>query len=133
MGSIRRRQSFFVAALAAACLGGSTASDGAQKPRQTALTTHDGVYSVEIVTLRGSCDRVYRWTISVAAGRVTSPADGLMLASGQIDQRGVVALAFRRDEQVANAAGKVSGGTGSGTWTSPTLQCAGSWRAARQS
>jgi hypothetical protein len=133
MGHNRRRQSFFAAALAAACLGGPAASHGAQKPRQAALTTHDGVYSVEIFTLRGSCDRVYRWTINVAAGRVTSPADGFMQASGQINQSGVVSLAFRRDEQVANVAGKVNGGAGSGTWSSPTLQCAGSWRAARQS
>jgi hypothetical protein len=131
MGRIRR-QPFFAAALAAACLGGSTASDGAQKPRTAALTNHDGVYSVEILTLRGACDRVYHWTISVAAGRITSPADGFMPAAGQINPRGVVSLAFRRDEQVANVAGKVDGRTGSGTWSSPTLQCAGSRSVARQ-
>ena len=97
------------------------------------MTAHDGVYAVEIFTLRGSCDRVYHWTINVAAGRVTSPADGFMQASGQINQSGIVSLAFRRDEHIANVAGKVNGGTGSGTWSSPTLQCAGSWSAARQS
>jgi hypothetical protein len=131
MGRIRR-QSFFAAAVVAACLGGATASDGAQKPRPAAATAHDGVYAVEILTLRGGCDRVYRWTINVAAGRVTSPADGFMQASGQINRSGVVSLAFRRDEQFAKVAGRVDGRTGSGTWSSPTLQCAGSWSATRQ-
>ena len=121
MGSIRRRP-LFVAALAAACLGGSTASDGAQKPRIAALTTHDGVYSVEILTLRGACDRVYHWKINVADGRITSPADGLMQASGEINAGGVVSVAFRRDEQVANVAGKVDGRSGSGTWSSPSMR-----------
>ncbi len=125
-----RRQALFAAAFAA-CVGGSTASDASEQPRPIALTSHDGVYAVEILTLRGACDRVYHWTISVAEGHITSPPDGFMQASGQINANGAVSLAFRRDEQIANVAGKVDGRTGSGTWTSATLQCGGSWSAAR--
>jgi hypothetical protein len=131
MGSIRRRP-LFVAALAAACLGGPTVSDAGQESRSAAPTVHDGVYTVEILTLRGACDRVYHWKINVADGRITSPADGFMQASGEINAGGVVSVAFRRDEQVANVAGTVDGKIASGTWSSPTLQCGGSWRAARQ-
>ncbi len=131
MGGIRRRR-LFAAVLAAACLSGATASNAAHKTRAAALGRHDGVYAVDIFTEQGACDKVYHWTITVAAGRVSSPADGFMQASGQIYASGLVSLAFRRDDQVANVAGKVKGKTGSGTWSSSTLQCAGSWSAVRQ-
>lgn len=124
-----------VAALAVASLGAATAGNAGSETRTAALTnhgstSHDGVYAVEIVTLRGACDHAYHWTISVESGRVSSPADGFMQASGQIDAGGAVNLAFRRDEQVANVAGRLQGRVGSGTWSSATLQCGGSWSAA---
>ena len=93
---------------------------------------HDGVYAVDIVTRRGSCDRDYHWMIAVSGGRVSSPWDTPMEASGQISRRGIVRLAFERFGQVATVTGKLAMGAGSGTWSSPTMQCAGSWRATRQ-
>jgi hypothetical protein len=93
---------------------------------------HDGIYAVDIVTRRGSCDRDYRWLIAVSGGRVSSAGDALMEASGLISRRGIVTLAFERFGQVATVTGKLARGAGSGTWFSPTMQCAGSWRATRQ-
>ena len=93
---------------------------------------HVGVYAVDVVTRRGSCDRDYRWLIAVSGGRISSPWDTPMEASGQISRRGIVHLAFQRFGQVATVAGKLAMGSGSGTWSSPTMQCAGSWRATRQ-
>ena len=93
---------------------------------------HDGIYAVDIVTRQGSCDRDYHWLIAVSGGRVSSAGDTLMEASGQISRRGIVALAFQRFGQVATVTGKLAMGAGSGTWSSTTMQCAGSWRATRQ-
>jgi hypothetical protein len=93
---------------------------------------HDGVYAVDIVTRQGSCERDYHWMIAVSGGRVSSPWDTPMEASGQISRRGIVHLAFQRFGQVATVRGKLAMGSGSGTWSSPTMQCAGSWRATRQ-
>jgi hypothetical protein len=91
---------------------------------------HDGIYAVDIVTRKGSCDRDYHWVIAVSGGRISSGTP--MEASGQISRRGVVRLAFERFGQVATVTGKLAMGAGSGTWSSPTMQCAGSWRATRQ-
>ena len=55
-----------------------------------------------------------------------------MEASGQISQRGIVDLAFQRLGQIATVTGKLMSGHGSGTWSSSTMQCGGSWRALRQ-
>ena len=120
---------FFAAAFAAASIFPSTAS---ATSNGSGRDKHDGVYAVDVVTRQGSCDRSYRWTIAVSGGRVSSTGDGLMQASGSIDKNGVVSLAFRRDNDIARAAGSVNGSSGSGTWSSPTMQCAGSWRAMRQ-
>jgi hypothetical protein len=93
---------------------------------------HDGIYAVHIVTRQGSCDRDYHWLIAVSGGRVSSAGDTLMEASGTISRSGGVHLAFQRSGQVATVTGKLEMGAGSGTWSSPTMQCAGSWRATRQ-
>jgi hypothetical protein len=124
---------FFAAALAAAsCLPNIALATSERKGGAGPDTNHDGVCAVDVVTRQGSCDRSYRWTIAVSDGRVRSTGDGVMQASGSIDKNGVVSLAFRRDNDVARAAGRVNGSSGSGTWSSPTMQCAGSWRAMRQ-
>lgn len=128
-----RYSHLFTAALAAGFLSAIPMASAENKIRSAAVENHDGVYAVEIVTEQGACDRSYHWTIAVSGGRVSSAGDAIMQASGQIDQRGVVSLAFRRDNNVAHVAGKVKGSSGSGTWSSPTMQCGGSWRAARQS
>jgi hypothetical protein len=93
---------------------------------------HDGIYAVDITTRQGSCERDYHWKIFVSGGRISSAGDTPMAASGEISQRGIVDVAFRRFGQVATVIGKLAMGSGSGTWSSPTMQCAGSWRATRQ-
>ena len=127
-----RRQFFRAAALAAACIGGSTASDAGRVPRNAAAVHPDGAYAVEILTLRGSCDRVSYFTVNIAGGRIATSADAFIQSSGGVSANGVVSLAFRGGNDVGNAVGRVDGRTGSGTWSSPTMRCAGSWRAARR-
>ena len=120
--------SLFAAALTGAVAISAAHAQGGFVTRQT----HDGIYAVNIVTRQGSCDRNYHWMIAVSGGRVSSAGDTLVEASGNISRRGIVALAFERFGQVATVTGKVAGGSGSGTWSSTTMQCAGSWRATRQ-
>jgi hypothetical protein len=93
---------------------------------------NDGIYTVNIVTRQGSCDRYYQWTILVSGGRVSSAGDTPVAALGQINPSGAVRLQFQSLGDVANVTGRVAKGAGSGTWTSPTLQCSGSWRAIRR-
>jgi hypothetical protein len=116
--------------LTAALIGiaGAAYAQGGFAMRQN----HDGIYAVDIVTRQGSCDRDYHWKISVSGGRVSSAGDTPMEASGQINQRGIVDLAFRRFGQVATVIGTLGMGSGSGSWSSTTMQCAGSWSASRQ-
>jgi hypothetical protein len=119
--------------LAAAALIGATATNAAHAQGSFAtLQNRDGIYTVDIVTRQGSCDRDYHWLIAVSDGRVSSAGKSLMEASGQISRRGIVNLAFEGFGQVATVTGRLAKGAGSGTWSSTTMQCAGSWRATRR-
>jgi hypothetical protein len=101
--------------------------------RPVAPQNHDGVYAVQIVTERGGCDKSYLWTIAISDGRVSSTGSTPLEASGQINPQGIVSLAFRGFNEVAHVVGRLKGSRGSGTWSSPTMACAGTWRALRQS
>jgi hypothetical protein len=105
----------------------------AQAQRKSAPQNHDGIYSVHIVTERGSCEKSYVWTIAISGGRVSSTGNTPMEAIGEISRQGVVSFEFRGFNEVALVAGRLKGRQGSGTWNSPTLACAGVWRAMRQS
>lgn len=120
-------------ALAAATLASAAAGAAYAESGIAVRQNQDGVYAVDVTTQQGGCDRDYHWLISVSAGRVSSAGDSPVEASGQINPRGIVDLEFQRFGQVATAKGRLAKGSGSGTWSSPTMQCAGSWRAIRQS
>jgi hypothetical protein len=118
--------------LAAVLMGAAAISAAHAQGGFAMRLNHDGIYAVNIVTQQGSCSKDYHWMIAVSDGRVSSAGDTPMEASGQINQRGIVVLAFQRFGQVATATGTLAMGSGSGTWSSKTMQCAGSWRATRQ-
>lgn len=116
-----------------AVLMGAASITAANAQAELASTQNpDGIYAVYITTQHGGCDKSYYWKISVSGGRVSSAGDTPMAASGQISQRGIVALAFQRLGQVATVTGRLAKGFGSGTWSSATMQCGGSWRALRE-
>jgi len=120
--------------LAAAALVGTVfAAWAGEGFTATHTNGNDGTYTVNIVTHQGGCDRSYQSTILVSGGRVSSAGDTFVAASGLINPSGAVRLQFQSFGNVANVTGRVVKGVGSGTWTSPTLQCSGSWRATRRS
>ena len=121
--------------LAAAALTAMISGAAAQAEdgfTEVSMKANDGIYAVHATTQRGNCDRDNNWLILVSGGRVRSAGDALFAASGQITPRGSVNLLFQGFGQVAKATGRVTGGAGSGTWISPTMQCSGSWRATRR-
>ena len=127
----------YVCVSTAALIGASLLPwiDTARAQRRSFETPHalDGVYAVDITTQQGDCDSAYHWLIAVSGGHVTSAGDAPMEASGQINRRGIVDLAFRRMGKVAHVTGRLADGSGSGTWSLPSLQCAGFWHAIRHS
>jgi hypothetical protein len=105
------------------------ASTAIAAPRSAA--NHDGKWSVEVITDRGTCDRVYRWNLGIQGGRVIDIGE-IAKPSGGVSSNGGVSMRFVRNNDYASATGQLDGDWGSGSWTSPTLACSGRWRAERR-
>jgi hypothetical protein len=105
-----------------------TASAAIAAPRGA---NYDGRWSVEVITDRGTCDRVYRWMLGIQGGRVVDVGE-VAKPSGGVSASGGVNMRFVRNNDYASATGHLSGDFGSGSWTSPTLACSGRWRAERR-
>lgn len=97
-----------------------------------AAQTFDGRWSVAIVAESGDCSARYTVPIDVDggqvryAGRFSAEASGKVGASGQLE----VSFAYRDD--VVRAKGSLTDRNGYGSWTSPTQECGGTWRATRK-
>lgn len=97
-----------------------------------AASTFDGRWSVAIVAESGECSARYTVPIEVAegqiryAGRFSAEASGNVGVSGQLD----VSFSYRDD--LVQARGSLTERNGYGSWTSPTQECGGTWRAVRR-
>ena len=99
-----------------------------------ALASHpfDGRWSVEVITEKGSCDRAYRWDLTISGGRVLPTPDMPARAAGSVSSAGVVSVRISRGDDSMTATGKASGNWATGAWASPSLSCSGRWRAERR-
>ena len=91
----------------------------------------DGTWSVQMVASAGMCGSGASQTLTVQEGRVRAGGSGVSV-SGQVGAGGAVSLALQKGPAQGTASGKLSGASGSGTWTVSTLGCSGSWTAQRQ-
>jgi hypothetical protein len=100
----------------------------------SAASSFDGRWSVLVITEAGDCDRAYRYPVEIMNGRITYAGDVNIDLAGRVDRNGRLSASIRRADQSAKGSGRLSGNSGSGTWTgqSPTMQCSGRWEAERR-
>ena len=112
----------------------ATLAAGAAAPVRAA--THDGRWSVLVITEQGTCDKAYRYEVAVDGGRIRYAGPENVDFSGNVAANGAdaVKVNIRLGEQGANGAGKLSASTGAGTWkgTGNSGSCAGRWEAERR-
>jgi hypothetical protein len=93
----------------------------------------DGLWSVTIVTDKGTCDRAYRYPLRIANGQIYQASEGDQSFNifGHVQPSGRVVVAVSRGGQRADGNGRLSGRQGHGVWSSPA-GCAGRWEADRR-
>ncbi len=104
-----------------------------QQARLVGPTQFDGTYGVDVTTEDGTCGPSH-WTVEVQHGQVASvsPNNNNIYATGLIEDDGTVSMSFHGGNgDVAHVGGTVKSGSGKGAWSSPTLLCGGTWRAAK--
>ena len=111
--------------LAAAALAPAPAS---------ARTAYDGNWSVLIVTNSGSCDRAYRYGLSIQNGAVIYEGSAAVNVAGRVNPNGAVSVRVWAGQQGASGSGRLSRNSGSGNWrgTGSMGTCAGVWSAERR-
>jgi hypothetical protein len=105
---------------------------GSAQPASAAA--QDGNWSVLIITEKGDCDRAYRYPLAVANGQVRYTGDSGANVSGTVNSAGVVKVIIRLGDKGASGSGRLSGGSGSGTWQGAGggASCAGRWEAEKR-
>jgi hypothetical protein len=118
------------ATLAAAALGAALLSSVAV----ARTSDYDGNWTVLVITESGSCDRAYRYGVNVENGAVRYRGEAGVAVSGRVENDGRVTVSIGRGEQRAQGTGRLSGESGSGTWSgsSSSSQCRGRWEAERR-
>jgi hypothetical protein len=96
-----------------------------------AQNNRDGLWSVQLVTETGSCDRSYTAAVAVENGSVR-PLSGGASVSGQVAPNGAVNLDIRKSLAQAAATGRLNEKSGAGTWHLAMLGCQGRWTASKR-
>lgn len=99
-----------------------------------AQAAYDGLWSVLIITDRGTCDRGYRYAVRIKSGRVThaDPANSSFRINGQVSGNGAARVSVARGDQSANGTGRIGRDAGAGRWKSAKGECSGTWQAERR-
>ncbi|MCC6888546.1 MAG: hypothetical protein IT536_08440 [Hyphomicrobiales bacterium] len=112
-----------IVALSVAALG------GIETPAVSA-PGYDGLWSVVIVTERGTCDRAYRYPVRISRGNVLNAGDSPVTITGRVNDNGALTVTVSHGNQRATGSGRLTGGNGSGSWRGG--DCAGTWQAERR-
>ena len=104
-------------------------------PAATAgAASHDGNWSVLIITEKGTCDKAFRYNVGVANGEVRYQGDAAVNFNGTVAANGAVKVNIRLGEQGASGTGRLAKDSGTGTWrgVGGAGECAGRWEAERR-
>src|ERR671917_46352 len=75
----------------------------------TSAPNYDGLWSVVIVTERGTCDRAYRYPIRISRGTVLNAGDSPVNISGRVGGNGAVTVIVSHGNQRATGSGRLNG------------------------
>jgi hypothetical protein len=95
-----------------------------------AVPAYDGLWSVSIVTEKGTCDRGYRYPIRISNGVLANAGDVAVNIAGKVMPTGAVTVVVSAAGKSANGSGRLSGNLGEGSWSGG--DCSGTWTAERR-
>jgi hypothetical protein len=99
----------------------------------SAQRAYDGNWSVLIVTQNGTCDRAYRYGVSIRSGGVYYDG-GVVNFTGRVQANGNVTVRVTSGSAFANGTGRLGRRDGQGRWSGQSggSRCSGYWTAERR-
>lgn len=133
------KRELMVAILAAMCGSAVAAPHKAQMEKapsesngQLERPGFDGSWTFEVTTTVGSCPQTVPSLVGISENRIAAVGEIGIAPWGYVDSDGTLVARFtRKDGGVARVQGLLRGSAGSGTWSSSTDMCGGTWRASR--
>jgi hypothetical protein len=119
------RRSLCALALSAACAASMAFVTSSQ-----AMPRYDGLWSVEIVTQKGDCDRAYRYPIRIANGQLVNAGEASFTITGNVAPTGFIKVTVSHGSSSASGTGRLGGALGTGSWAGGS--CSGTWTAERR-
>jgi hypothetical protein len=120
------------AAVTLSLLAASAASPSDAAPAY-AGRTFDGIWSVEIVTYAGDCQRGYRYALRIWSGHVVKADDDPNYSvAGAVARTGAIGVTVSGGGQTASGTGRLRGNVGAGIWHTSNGECSGRWTAERR-
>jgi hypothetical protein len=97
-----------------------------------AASPYDGSWNVVITTIRGTCSSGGSFRLQIHNGIVYGGGGGFSV-DGRVSGGGAVRVSVRSGQQHADGSGRLSGGSGGGSWRGVGSEgvCSGYWRANR--
>jgi len=96
----------------------------------TSSPNFDGLWSVVIVTEKGTCDRAYRYPIRISRGALVNAGDSPITITGKVGDNGSITVRVSHGNKSATGSGRLAGKMGAGSWSGG--DCAGTWEAERR-
>jgi hypothetical protein len=96
-----------------------------------ALPRYNGLWSVSIITEKGTCDPGYRYPIRITNGVLQNAGDTPFVITGKVAPTGAITVTVSHGNSSATGSGRLAGDAGEGFWSGG--QCSGSWTAERRS
>jgi hypothetical protein len=90
----------------------------------------DGLWSVSVVTEKGTCDRGYRYPIRIANGVLANAGDTIFTITGKVAPTGAISVTVSHGSSSASGSGRLAGNSGEGSWSGG--DCSGTWSAERR-
>src|SRR3977135_1662968 len=81
-----------------------------------AATTYDGLWSVVIVTEKGTCDRVFRYPIRISNASLVNAGDSAVTIKGSVRDNGSLTVTVSDGGKSVVGSGRLSRAAGAGAW-----------------
>jgi hypothetical protein len=95
-----------------------------------ALPRYDGLWSVSVITEKGTCDRGYRYPIRISNGVLGNDGTVAFTISGKVATTGAITVTVSHGSASATGTGRLAGDAGEGNWSGG--DCSGTWTAERR-
>ena len=92
--------------------------------------SYDGLWSVVIITEKGTCDRAYRYPVRISNGTLLNAGSEAFVITGKVGASGAVTVTVSHGDKSATGSGRLSRDAGAGSWKGG--DCAGTWEAERR-